>query len=126
VFKILIIDDDSTTLQLLDFLLTRHKYKVTLSPGGEDGIKKAQKIIPDLIILDVMMPQIDGIAVCKKLRKIEDTAEIPILFLSALGRDTDVMDGLMAGGDGYIVKPFDTDHLLTAIENLIKKKKAHS
>ena len=123
--KILAIDDDSTTLQLLDFFLTKHKYEVTVSPNGADGIKKAQEIMPDLILLDVMMPQMDGIEVCKKLRADEKTAKIPILFLSALSQDVEVMRGLMAGSDGYIVKPFELDNLLEQIEKLISRIEAH-
>jgi len=125
VSKILAIDDDSTTLQLLDFFLTKHKYEVTVSPNGADGIKKAQEIMPDLILLDVMMPQMDGIEVCKKLRADEKTAKIPILFLSALSQDVEVMRGLMAGSDGYIVKPFELDNLLEQIEKLISRIEAH-
>lgn len=119
--KILAIDDDTTTLQLLEFLLTKHNYKVTVCSSGADGIKKAAEIIPDLILLDVMMPLMDGIDVCKNLRSAEKTAKIPILFLSALGQDIEVMRGLMAGSDGYIVKPFEPDNLLEQIDKLIKK-----
>ncbi|MDO8734886.1 MAG: response regulator [Elusimicrobiota bacterium] len=120
--KILAIDDDSTTLQLLDFFLTKHKYEVTIASNGVDGIKKAQEIMPDLILLDVMMPHMDGIEVCKKLRADGKTAKIPILFLSALSQDVEVMRGLMAGSDGYIVKPFEPDNLLKSIEKLMENK----
>ena len=77
--------------------------------------------MPDLILLDVMMPHMDGIDVCKKLRADEKTAKIPILFLSALSQDVEVMRGLMAGSDGYIVKPFEPDNLLESIEKLVEK-----
>ncbi|PIU83803.1 MAG: two-component system response regulator [Elusimicrobia bacterium CG06_land_8_20_14_3_00_38_11] len=120
--KILAIDDDTTTLQLLDFFLTKHKYEVTVASSGADGIIKVQEIMPDLILLDVMMPHMDGIEVCKKLRAEEKTAKIPILFLSALTQDMEVMRGLMAGSDGYIVKPFEPDNLLESIEKLIEKR----
>lgn len=119
--KILAIDDDNTTLQLLDFFLTKHGYEVTVVSNGINGIEKAREIIPDLILLDVMMPNMDGIDVCKKLRADEKTAKIPILFLSALSQDVEVMRGLMAGSDGYIVKPFEPDNLLKSIEKLINK-----
>lgn len=119
--KILAIDDDTTTLQLLDFFLTKHKYEVTTASNGVGGIKKAREIMPDLILLDVMMPNMDGIDVCRKLRADEKTAKIPILFLSALSQDIEVMRGLMAGSDGYIVKPFEPDNLLESIEKLIKE-----
>ncbi|MFH0948554.1 MAG: response regulator [Elusimicrobiota bacterium] len=118
--KILTIDDDSTTLQLLDFFLTKHNYEITVSDNGYDGIKKAQEILPDLILLDVMMPHMDGIDVCKKLRVDEKTAKIPVLFLSAMEQDIDVMSGLIAGGDGYIAKPFEPNNLLESIDKLIE------
>ncbi|MEW6556167.1 MAG: response regulator [Elusimicrobiota bacterium] len=121
--RILAIDDDAITLELLEFFLTRHKYEVTTATNGPDGIKKAQALQPNLILLDVMMPMMDGIEVCKKLRADEKTAKIPILFLSALGQDIEVMKGLMAGSDGYIVKPFEPDDLLNQIQKLISPNK---
>jgi len=123
VYKILAVDDDTTTLGLLEFLLTKHGYEITTCNNGQEGVKKAQQIKPEVIILDVMMPEMDGIDVCKKLRSLPETINIPILFLSALGQDVEVMRGLMAGSDGYIVKPFEPDDLLNQIAKLIERKK---
>ncbi|OGS45752.1 MAG: hypothetical protein A2539_07915 [Elusimicrobia bacterium RIFOXYD2_FULL_34_15] len=122
-YKILAVDDDTTTLGLLEFLLTKHGYEITTCNNGQEGVKKAQQIKPEVIILDVMMPEMDGIDVCKKLRSLPETINIPILFLSALGQDVEVMRGLMAGSDGYIVKPFEPDDLLNQIAKLIERKK---
>ncbi|HAM38201.1 MAG TPA: hypothetical protein DCP53_02210 [Elusimicrobia bacterium] len=120
-YKILAVDDDITTLGLLEFLLKRHNYDIITCSNGSEGIKAAQQLKPKVIILDVMMPGMDGIEVCKKLRALSETANIPILFLSALGQDIEVMRGLMAGSDGYIVKPFEPEDLLSQIKKLIER-----
>ncbi|MBN1385081.1 MAG: response regulator [Elusimicrobia bacterium] len=119
--KILAIDDDTVTLELLEFLLKKRGYDIVTCTSGEEGIKKAQEVHPKIIILDVMMPGMDGIEVCKRLRADQQTAKIPILFLSALGQDVEVMRGLMAGSDGYMLKPFEPDELLKQAEKLIDK-----
>ncbi|MDD5687027.1 MAG: response regulator [Elusimicrobia bacterium] len=120
-YKILVVDDDIITLQLLEFLLTKHGYSVTLCDRGSDGIKKALEIKPNVILLDVMMPEMNGIEVCKNLKANPETKNIPILFLSALGQDMEVMRGLMAGSDGYILKPFEPADLLKQIQRLAEK-----
>lgn len=123
--KVLAVDDDAITLELLEFLLKKRGYDVATCTGGEAGIKKAQEDPPGVIILDVMMPGIDGIETCRRLRANQKTAKIPILFLSALGQDVEVMRGLMAGSDGYMLKPFEPDELLKQIEKLISRTEAH-
>lgn len=120
--KILAVDDDVITLELLEFLLKKRGYDVATCTSGEAGIEKAQKDPPGIIILDVMMPGIDGIETCRRLRANQKTAGIPILFLSALGQDVEVMRGLMAGSDGYMLKPFEPDELLEQIEKLMEKQ----
>lgn len=118
--KILVVDDEKQLTQALEAILKKHNYSVDVAFDGETGLDLALSDIYDLIILDVMMPKLDGFSVIKELR----TAKIgsPILVLSAKNELNDRIDGLNLGADDYITKPFSTDELLARIRALLRRK----
>ncbi len=120
--KILIVEDDPTTVQLIEFLLKKNNFEVLIAYNGVEALQIAKKEKLDLILMDVMMPKMDGIEAIEKLKKDENTRDIPIIILSALGQEMDVMRGLQAGASSYIVKPFSPQELLTEINTKLAKK----
>jgi DNA-binding response OmpR family regulator len=120
--KILIVEDDPTTVQLIEFLLKKNNFEVLIAYNGEEALQITKKEKSDLILMDVMMPKMDGIEAIEKLKKDENTRDIPIVILSALGQEMDVMRGLQAGASGYIVKPFSPKELLEEIKAKLAKK----
>jgi DNA-binding response OmpR family regulator len=106
---ILVVDDDRTITKLLNFLLTDEGYKVSIANGPNNALALLEKETYDLIILDIMMPGIDGLELGRRIR---ETSTTPIIFVSALGEVKDRITGLKAGGDDYITKPFDPSEML--------------
>ncbi len=100
--KILVIDDEETTVHLISILLERRGYEVIKAFRAEDGLRKAYRSHPDLVLLDIMMPDMDGWEVCRRLRELSD---VPIVFLTARSEIRDVVRGLEMGADDYVVKP---------------------
>ena len=109
--KILIVDDEQDIVESLKFVLENCDYTCYCAYNGEDGLKLAREIIPDLIILDVMMPEVDGYTVAQKIRQNPDTKDIPILMLTALSQLQDKVKGFDIGVDDYLVKPFEMEEL---------------
>ncbi len=114
--KIMSVEDDATTIKLLKFMLEKKGYTVVSFQNGRDAVDNVEEVMPDLILMDIMMPRMDGIEATKKIREKEKCTDIPIIMLSALGQEMEVMKGLQAGADGYVVKPFDSEALLKQIE----------
>lgn len=119
--KIMVVEDDPTTVKLLKFMLERKKYKVVSCSNGRQAVESVEKESPDLILMDVMMPEMDGIQATGKIKKNPVTSSIPVIILSALGQEMEVMKGLQCGADGYVVKPFDSQALLRLIEEKLDK-----
>ena len=119
---ILVVDDESSSLNLIDFVLQKNHYQTLLACKGEEALKLVEKKIPDLIILDYLMPTISGIEVCQLLKINPLTKNIPILFISAVVAHNNVEDGLRAGASAYLFKPFDPDKMIAKIEELIGGK----
>ncbi len=119
--KILVVDDDAELVELVSFNLKQAGYSVTAASNGVDAIKKARSSAPDLIVLDVMMPELDGFAVCEILRRDTSTASIPIMMLTALSSELGRMAGLGSGASDFITKPFSPRLLLARVEELLKK-----
>ncbi len=117
--RILVCDDDPVVRQLLQVNLELEGSEVLLSEDGEMGVRVAQSERPDLIILDVMMPGMDGYEVCEKLRKLEATRDIPIVFLSAMTGKADIEKGKMCGVTRYLTKPFDSEQLIDALDEVL-------
>lgn len=116
--KILVIDDEEYTVQLLGLLLERRGFEVYKAYGAEEGLRKAYRHQPDLVLLDIMMPDMDGWEVCKRLREMSD---VPIIFLTARAEGRDVVKGLEIGADDYIVKPYDNEELVARVKAHLRR-----
>jgi two-component system KDP operon response regulator KdpE len=116
--KILVIDDEETTVQLISILLERREYEVIKAYSAEEGLRKAYRSHPDLVLLDIMMPDMDGWEVCTRLRELSD---VPIIFLTARSEIRDVVKGLEMGADDYIIKPYDNDELVARIKAHLRR-----
>jgi DNA-binding response OmpR family regulator len=116
--KILIIDDDPLLLRLLTIQLTSKEFEVVTAVDGKDGLKQAYNHQPDLVILDVMMPDINGYEICKRLR---DFTDVPILILSARNTDTSVLRGFGVGADDYLRKPFNIEELVARVRAILSR-----
>ena len=121
--RILLIDDHQTVFRLLEAIVRIKGYKLIYAESGQQGIVMARQEQPDLILLDVMMPDIDGFKVCQYLKENDGTKEIPIMFLTARGAEDDLETGRKAGADGFMTKPFQTIEVLKQIEKLLAAKK---
>ena len=118
--KILIVEDELDIQKLVHRILTANGFEVFKASNGEEGLIKATTLKPDLIVMDLMMPGMSGLEVCRLLKKRQDTKDIPVIILSALNRPVDHEYARDAGADKYISKPFQIDELLVAIDTLMK------
>jgi DNA-binding response OmpR family regulator len=119
--KILIVDDDEDTLRLLEFNLKKAGFAVGTANNGVEALKKVCSLTPDLILLDLMMPEIDGFGVCETLRSNPITKSIPIIILTAVTSQLARFSGLEAGANDYLTKPFSLRQLVTRIEQLLPR-----
>lgn len=119
-YKILIVDDEIKIRETMKDYMTAKGMNVTLAKDGREAVEKAETEAFDLIILDVMMPELDGLGACREIRSFTDT---PILFLSALGEEEDLLQGYKNGADDYIIKPFPLSVLFEKITAMIKRSK---
>ncbi len=119
--KILLVDDEADILELIKYNLEREGFKVETTYNGRDAIEKAKTFIPDLVILDVMMPEMDGIETCIELRKIPNLAHTIIAFLTARGEDYSQIAGFEAGADDYITKPIKPRVLVSKVKALLRR-----
>ena len=109
--KILVVDDEIDILTLLEYNLGKTGFKVISAKDGPEGIESAKREKPNLIILDIMLPSMEGTDVCKSLKKDETTSHIPVIMLTAKGEEVDRIVGLELGADDYITKPFSPESL---------------
>ena len=121
--KILLVDDEKDILEFLSYNLIQENFKVFTASNGEEAIEQAKKTIPDLIILDVMMPKMDGITTCAEIRKIPDLSSVLILFLTARSEEYSELAGFDAGADDYVTKPIKPKLLISRIKALLKRNK---
>ena len=122
--KILIVDDDSDILEILRYNLCLAGYNVKIAINGKEAIKKAKLFIPDIILLDIMMPEMDGIKACTQIKTIPKLFDTIIVFLSARSEDFTQIAAFDAGGDDYITKPVRPKILLKKIESILKRLKS--
>ncbi|OFY93655.1 MAG: DNA-binding response regulator [Bacteroidetes bacterium RIFCSPLOWO2_12_FULL_31_6] len=120
--KILLVDDEQDIIEFLGYNLTKEGYDVATTTNGKEAIEIAKKIKPDLIILDVMMPEIDGIETCQEIRQIEELKKTLIIFLSARGEDYSQVAGFDAGADDYITKPIKPRLLVSRVKAILRRK----
>ena len=119
--RILVVDDEEDILELVRYNLAKEGYHVTVALTGEDAIKKAQSESFDLIILDLMLPGIDGLEVAKRLKNSPNTESVPIVMLSAKGEETDIVTGLELGADDYITKPFSPRIMIARVRAALRR-----
>lgn len=119
--KILLVDDEVDILEFISYNLEKEGYKVYTAQNGAEAIKVAEKTLPDLIILDVMMPEMDGIAACEEIRRIPALQHTIIAFLTARGEDYSQIAGFEAGADDYITKPIRPKVLVSRVKALLKR-----
>ncbi|MGC8743894.1 MAG: response regulator [Verrucomicrobiia bacterium] len=122
-YKVLVIDDEPDVLELIEYNLTAAGFNVIKASEGNEAIKKAREQSPDLIVLDIMLPGIDGFEICKILKRDKTTASIPIIMLTAKAEEVDRIVGLELGADDYITKPFSPRELTLRIKTLLKRVK---
>ena len=117
--KVLIADDEPNIVISLEFLMKREGFEVSIARDGEEALRKVEEGLPDLILLDVMMPKKSGFEVCQQLRANPAYAALKIIMLTAKGRDTEVTKGLDLGADAYMTKPFSTKDLAAQVKSLL-------
>jgi DNA-binding response OmpR family regulator len=120
--RILIVEDEPDAVELLEFNLRAAGYDTSAATTGAEAIKKARTVLPDLIVLDLMLPEIDGLEVCKTLRRDQTTSEIPILILTAKAAEIDRVLGLELGADDYVVKPYSPRELVLRVKSLLRRQ----
>lgn len=117
--KVLVADDEPNIVISLEFLLRREGFEVLIAVDGEEALSKARSARPDLVLLDVMMPKMNGFDVCQALRADPEFSAMRILMLTAKGRDAEVSKGLGLGADAYMTKPFSTKELVVQVRSLL-------
>lgn len=119
---ILIIEDEPDIQEILKYNLEKEHYHVSLADTGEEGLKKATGTLPDLILLDLMLPGIDGLEVCRRIREDSKTKDLLVVMLTAKGTEADIVIGLTLGADDYMVKPFNTSELMARIKAVLRRR----
>jgi len=122
--RILLVEDDPSAARLVSYTLEQEGYEVLTAPNGVEGLRKAREEEPDLLVLDVMLPGLDGFEVCHRLRSEPQTAKLPILMLSAKAREADKATGINVGADDYLSKPAAPDEIVARVANLLAEKNA--
>lgn len=123
--KILVIDDEPQVTEIIDAFLTNAGHQVIVDNNAEAGLKKARNIKPDIILLDIMMPGIDGYSICNDLKHDPGTADIPVVFLTGKDRADDMGRSFKVGGDMFIKKPFSCERLLEIVNIILMSSVKH-
>lgn len=119
--KILVVEDEAPIQELLQFNLERQKYRIQLADSGEKALEVVGDFMPNLILLDIMLPGVDGLEVCKQIKANPKTARIPIIMLTALSEEADIVAGLELGADDYVTKPFSPRVLLARVKAALRR-----
>jgi DNA-binding response OmpR family regulator len=117
--RILIVDDEPNIVASLEFLMRGDDYEVRVARNGEEALLLAERFRPDLVLLDVMMPQRSGFDVCRRIRENPELRDMKIVMLTARGRDVEREKGLNSGANAYVTKPFSTEELMTTVRGLL-------
>jgi DNA-binding response OmpR family regulator len=118
--KILVVDDDAELVELLCFNLKKAGYHASSAANGVEALKRTSASVPDLIVMDLMMPELDGFGLCEILRRNPATATVPIIMLTALSSELGRLEGLDSGATDYVTKPFSLKDLLGRVESLLR------
>jgi len=121
--KILIVEDEKDIAKMIDYNLKKEGFRTLLAHDGEDALDMAAREIPDLVLLDLMLPGVDGLEVCKELKKERKTSGIPVIMLTAKSRESDKIVGLELGADDYVTKPFSPRELIARIKAVMRRAK---
>jgi len=119
--KILIVEDEPDIARMLEYNLKKEGFRITVVSDGKEALRRTEREHPDIILLDLMLPEIDGLEVCRELRQNRDTSGIPVIMLTAKARETDKIVGLELGADDYITKPFSVAELIARIKALLRR-----
>lgn len=119
--KILIIEDEEDIREILRYNLEREGFAVSAAATGEEGLALVRRSVPDLILLDLMLPGIQGIEVCRRLRKLESAADVLLIIVSAKGEEADIVSGLEMGADDFVTKPFSPRELVARIRSVLRR-----
>ena len=119
--KILIVDDEPNIVVPLQFLMERNGYETAVAQSGEEALEMISKEHPDLILLDIMLPGIDGFEVCEIVKLKPEWKGIKIIFLTAKGRDVDIAKGMVLGADEYVTKPFSNKQIVESVQRLLEE-----
>jgi len=122
--KVLLVDDEPDILEFLSYNFQKHGFAVVIANNGLEGILQAKDELPELIISDILMPYMDGIEMCKELRKMEEFYRIPFIFLTAVTDDYKVLYAMTSGADQFISKPIRFEYLLSMVNQLMEEKAA--
>ena len=123
--KIAVIEDNKTNIKLIRYQLEAEGFDIHIEETGNAGLKMIKNQKPDMIILDIGLPDIDGFEICKRLRNDTNTKNYPIIMLTARGEDRDKIEGLSLGADDYVTKPYNAEELILRINNLLKRSKIY-
>lgn len=119
--KVLIVDDEPNIVVPLQFLMERNGYETVVAQSGEEALEAISKEKPDLVLLDIMLPGIDGFEVCEIVKLNPEWKHIKIIFLTAKGRDVDIAKGMVLGADEYIPKPFSNKQIVESVQKLLEE-----
>jgi len=119
---ILVVEDEEDILELLRYNLAKEGYRVTGVTSGEEALKSARSLLPDLILLDLMLPGVDGLDICRYLKQDSKTQHLPVVMVTAKGEEVDIVTGLELGADDYITKPFSPRVLLARVRSVLRRR----
>jgi len=123
---IMIVEDEKDLAELLAFNLEREGYKAVIALDGAEGLETATRILPDLVLLDLMLPGMAGTEVCKRIKKFQPAAKIPVIMLTAKGEEIDKVVGFEVGADDYVVKPFSTRELMLRVKAVLRRNQTEA
>jgi two-component system phosphate regulon response regulator PhoB len=121
--RVLVVEDEPPQMELLAYNLEKEGFSVSRATDGEEGLLCAEEVIPDIILLDWMLPNLSGIEVCRQLKRKKETSEIPVIMLTARGEETDRVRGLDTGADDYIVKPYSITELMARVRATLRRSR---
>ncbi|MFT5139740.1 MAG: two-component system alkaline phosphatase synthesis response regulator PhoP [Rhodothermales bacterium] len=120
--RIVVVEDEGDILEVLSYNLMREGYDVFAASDGVEGLQKIQQILPDLVLLDLMLPGMDGLEICRQMRSSDQTQNIPIIMVTAKGEESDVVLGLGIGADDYVAKPFSPKELIARVSAVLRRQ----
>jgi two-component system, OmpR family, alkaline phosphatase synthesis response regulator PhoP len=119
---ILVVEDEEDILELLRYNLTKEGFRVTGVTSGEDALRSARTLLPDLVLLDLMLPGMDGLEICRHLKQDNRTQQVPVVMVTAKGEEADIVTGLELGADDYVTKPFSPRVLLARVRSVLRRR----